>query len=144
VNDALAWEIMNDHYRLLYLTSPGFRETVNWQAMTYTEMIHGSWNKTGRFAASWTEKREAYVKQQHEKGVKALERVVQSVLRERPALAAEERHRGAEAVVSPLSIEERRAFRDIMWARLNGHRQIRNNWYRRNQARLERSNEVLG
>jgi hypothetical protein len=107
--------------------------------MTYTELLHGSWNKTGRFSAAWTERREAYVQKEHEEGVKALERVVQSILRERPALAAEERHRGTEPVVSPLTIDERRAYNDVVWARYNGHRQIRNNWYRRNQARLEGS-----
>lgn len=138
-DDNLAWEIMRNRYNTLYLSSPGFRETVNWQSMTYTELLHGSWNKTGRFSAAWTEKREAYVKKEHEKGVKVLEKVVKSILRERPALAAERRHRGAEAVMSPLSIEERRAFRGIVWARLNAHRQIRTNWYRRNQSRLEGS-----
>lgn len=135
-DDNLAWEIMRDHYRTLYFCSPGFRQTVNWKAQTYTEMMHGGsfWVRS----AWYTPKREAFVKNQHEKGVEALETVLQSVRRERPALAAEERHRGAEAVVSPLSIEERRAYRDIMWARLNAHRQIRTNWYRKNQERLEK------
>lgn len=135
-DDNLAWEIMRDHYRTLYLGSPGFRQTVNWRAKTLTEMIHGD-NGAWMWSKRWTDKREAFVRKQHEKGVKALESFLDGIMRERPALAAEERHRGAEAVVSPLTIEERRAYRDIMWARYNSHRQVRTNWYRKNQDRIE-------
>lgn len=135
-DDNLAWEIMRSHYRTLYFCSPGFRQGVNWRSKTLTEMIHGD-NGWWRWDKRYTPKQEAFVRKQHDKGVKALESFLEGVRWERPALAAEERHRGAEAVVSPLSIEERRAYRDIMWARYNAHRQVRSNWYRKNQLQLE-------
>jgi hypothetical protein len=135
-DDNLAWEIMRDHYRTLYLGSPGFRQTVNWRSKTLTEMIHGD-NGMWRWSKRYGPKQEAFVRKQHEKGVKAFESFVEGLRRERPALVAEERHRGAEAVPSPLTIEERRMYRDIMWARYNSHRQVRSNWYRKNGLQME-------
>lgn len=136
-DDNLAWEIMRDHYRTLYFCSPGFRETVNWRAQTYREMVHG-----GSFwlRSEWyTPRREEWVKGQHEKGVKALESFLNGIRKERPALAAEERHRGAVASLKAMSREDERFYRMLIQDLISVRETVRLNWYRRNQLTLEGS-----
>jgi hypothetical protein len=134
-DDNLAWEIMRDHYKALYYGSPGFREQINWQAGTYRELMHASWQFFR--LPDLTKRREEVLRTHHERHVTAFQKVVNEIKRQRPATAAEERHRGAEAVVSPVPLEKRRLYESVLWARLNAHRQIRSNWYWKNQAQLE-------
>ena len=135
-DDNLAWEIMRDHYRTLYFCSPGFRETVNWSSKTLTEMIHGD-NGWWQWDRRYTPKKEAFVRKQHEEGVKALEIALDSIVRENPALAAERRYEGAEPVPSKLSIEEQRFKRMLLQDMISLKEAVRLDWYRKNQLQLE-------